>query len=108
MPTPEIRDQVDKRLGDLYERHLAVDDERLDHYYESGRGNYSTAEAGAERDRFAICLATVDGELYETGCHDWAFPLHSISALGLHVFAGEEEDALLGAGTPAPQQLTES
>lgn len=87
MPTPEVRAQVHERLADLYGRHLRVDEERLDHYYQSGRGNYSPAEAGDERERFAVCLATVDGEVYEIGEHDCAFPLHSISKVFAYALA---------------------
>ncbi|HEV2060290.1 MAG TPA: glutaminase A [Solirubrobacteraceae bacterium] len=101
MPDPAIRDQVNERLGDLYERHLPVDDERLDHYYESGRGNYSPAEAGDERERFAVCLATVDGEVYEAGRHDWPFALHSISKVFAYALAladNRREDVLARVG----------
>lgn len=101
MPTPEIRDQVNERLNDLYARHLRFDDQRLDHFYESGRGDYPPAEAGDERDRFAVCLATVDGEVYEAGRHDWPFPLHSISKVFAYALAladNPREDVLARVG----------
>ena len=76
---PVASAQITERLGELYERLLPVDEERTDRYYSSGRGYYAPEEAGDERDRFAICLATVDGELYEVGDYAWPFPLHSIA-----------------------------
>lgn len=101
MPSREVHAQIRERLEELYGRHIAVDDERLDHYYESRRGDYAPDAAGEERDRFAICLATVDGEVYETGDHDLRFSLHSISkvfayALALADNAREEVLARVG------------
>jgi len=87
MPTPAIRAQINQRLDALYERHIPVDADRLHHYYQSGRGNYAPADAGDERDRFAICLATTDGEVYATGHHDRAFALHSISKVFAYALA---------------------
>ncbi len=101
MPIPDIRAQVSERLEDLYNRHLPVDARRVDRYYESGRGYYPPAEAGAERDRFAICLATVDGELYEVGDHDRPFPLHSLSKVFAYALAladHRREDVLARVG----------
>ena len=66
-----------------------------------GGGDYSPSEAGEERDRFAICLATVDGEVYETGQHDSAFPLHSISKVFAYALAladNRREDVLARVG----------
>jgi len=87
MPSPEISAQVSQRLEELYERHLPVDEDRLECYYESGRGYYPPEAAGDERDRFAICLATVDGALYEVGDHAVPFPLHSISKVFAYALA---------------------
>ncbi len=87
MPTSQTSARVQERLGELYERHLPVDHERLDRYYESGRGYYSPEEAGPERDRFAIALATVDGELYRAGDHAFPFPLHSMSKVFAYALA---------------------
>ena len=59
----------------------------MDRYYESGRGYYPAAEAGGERDTFAICVATVDGEVYGAGDHTVPFPLHSISKVFAYALA---------------------
>ena len=82
----EIRIQVSERLNELYERHRPVDS-RVEQYYESGRGYYPPEVAGEERDRFGICLATVDGDLFTAGDHDWPFPLHSISKVFAYALA---------------------
>jgi hypothetical protein len=98
---PGISEQVAERLEELYERHLPVDEARLDRYYDSRRGYYPPAEAGEERDRFAICLATVDGEIYTAGDHEWAFPLHSISKVFSYALAladHRREDVLARVG----------
>lgn len=79
MPTPEISQQVDHRLEELYERHLPVDAGAVHRYYESGRGYYGPEQAGEERDRFAICLATTDGEVHHAGDHQHQFALQSLS-----------------------------
>ena len=47
----------------------------------------STAE---ERDRFGVCLATVDGHVWEAGDHDVAFPLQSISKVFAYALALDE------------------
>src|SRR3954468_17265059 len=79
--------RISARLNELYERHRSQDETRVASYYASGRGYYPPAEAGEERDRFAICLATVDGELYAAGDHDWPFPLQSISKVFAYALA---------------------
>lgn len=79
MPTPEISQRVDHRLEELYERHLHVEPGAVDRYYESGRGYYGPELAGEERNRFAICLATTDGEVYTAGDYDHPFALQSLS-----------------------------
>ena len=86
MPDPKS-EQVNERLEELYRQHLPVDEDRLVAFYESGRGYYPPEEAGAERERFAICLATVDGAMYEAGESRWAFPLHSIAKVFSYALA---------------------
>ena len=101
MPSSEINAQVNDRLEELYQRHLPVDVTRLAQYYESGRGYYPPEEAGAERDRFAICLASVDGKLFAAGDHAFPFPLHSISKVFAYALAladHSREDVLARVG----------
>ncbi|HWC25374.1 MAG TPA: glutaminase A [Solirubrobacteraceae bacterium] len=101
MSRPQLRAQVTERLQELYRRHLAVDEAQLVRYYESGRGYYPPRDAGAERDRFAICLATVDGQLHEAGDSGWPFALHSISKVFAYALALNDhrrEDVLARVG----------
>src|SRR4051794_19171917 len=93
--------RISARLNELYERHRSQDETRVASYYASGRGYYPPAEAGDERDRFAICLATVGGELYTAGDHDVPFPLQSISKVFAYALAlGDHrlEDVLARVG----------
>jgi glutaminase len=95
------REDIIGRLDELYERHAGGDDAALEHFYASGRGYYAPEEAGPERDVFAICLATCDGELYRAGDHDVAFPLHSISKVFAYALAladHRREDLLARVG----------
>jgi glutaminase len=101
VPDPDVRAQIQERLEGLYERHRPVDEEHLHGYYESRRGYYPPEEAGPERDRFAICLASVDGEVYRAGDHDHPFPLQSVSkvfAYGLALSDHRREDILARVG----------
>lgn len=101
MPSEAVNAQINQRLDELYRRHLPVDDGSVAQYYESGRGYYPPAEAGPERDRFAICLASVDGELYAAGDHAVPFPVQSISkvfAYALAVADHRRQDVLARVG----------
>jgi glutaminase len=101
VPSDAVSAQVSRRLDELYRRHLPLEEGRVAQYYESGRGYYPPAEAGPERDRFAICLATVDGELYTAGDSTLPFPLQSISkvfAYALAVADHRREDVLARVG----------
>ena len=95
------RMQVIERVDDLYARHLAIDPARLRSYYRSGRGYYPPEEAGDERDTFAVCLATVDGQLFGAGDQHLPFPLQSISKVFSYVLAltdHRQEDVLARVG----------
>ena len=87
MAGPADSARISARLNELYERHRLQDETRLASYYASGRGYYPPAEAGEESDRFAICLATVDGEIYTAGDHDVPFALQSISKVFAYALA---------------------
>jgi glutaminase len=90
MPTPAVSRRIDERLGELYRRQLAGDDAEVEGYYESGRGYYDAELAGEERDRFAITLADLDGNLHDVGDHEHAFPLQSISKVFSYALALED------------------
>src|SRR3954453_10059296 len=93
--------RISARLNELYERHRAQDETRVASYYASGRGYYPPAEAGEERDRFAVCMATVGGEVYTAGDHDVPFALQSISKVFAYALAradNRREDVLSRVG----------
>jgi glutaminase len=90
MPDPPISRQVDERLRELYERHLAVDEADVATYYDSARGAYPPERAGTERDRFGIALAAPDGELYAVGDGSTPFALQSISKVFAYSLALED------------------
>jgi glutaminase len=89
VPAPDDVDdaQIGRRLRDLHERHREVAPGRVTQFYLSGRGYYPPEDAGEERDRFAVCLATADGRLFSAGDHDVPFPLHSISKVFAYALA---------------------
>jgi glutaminase len=86
MPSPEISARVDRRLQELYRRHLSIYDD-VEQYYDPSRGYYGPESAGEESDRFAICLATPDGEIYSAGDAEVPFALQSISKLFVYGLA---------------------
>ena len=87
MPSSEISAQLDRRLRQLYDHHLSAGAEDVHRFYASDRGYYPPEAARAERDRFSICLATVDGGLFTSGDHAMPFPLHSISKVFAYALA---------------------
>lgn len=81
MPSQEIRDRVNRRLEELYRRHLSLHDDEVAGYYESGFGYHKPEIPGAEQKSFSNCLATTEGEVFVAGDHDQRFALQSISKL---------------------------
>ena len=73
------RRRIDERLAELHQRHVAIEDESIDRFYESGRGYYPPEDAGDERHTFGICVADLEGEIYGVGHHDQTFAMQSIS-----------------------------
>jgi glutaminase len=89
MPTHEVRQRVQQRLEELYKQHLSLHDDQIVSYYKSGIGYFKPEIAEAEQKRFAICLATMDGEVYYAGDYDWSFALQSISKVFVYGLALE-------------------
>ncbi len=87
MPTPAVRRQIEERLEDLQQRHLPEEPGSVASYYASGRGYYAPELAGSERDEFAVCGATVDGEVFCAGDREVRFPLQSISKVFAYALA---------------------
>ena len=79
MPDPVTSQQVERRLHELYERHLPLERGSVATYYESGRGYYEAELSNEERGRFAISLAGLDGEVHCAGDHGEPFALQSLS-----------------------------
>ena len=91
MPDPETSQRINERLEELYRRHLLSGEDGVAGYYESGRGYYGPELATQEeRDRFSICLATADGEVYHAGEHQLPFALQSISKVFVYGLALED------------------
>lgn len=79
MTTRQSNRQVDHRLEELYQRHLHTTDNGVIRYYSSGRGYYPPELAGAERERFGICLVSTDGHTHGVGDYEVRFALQSLS-----------------------------
>ncbi len=77
----ERRQQIDARLQELYLRHVPLEDDRVDRFYEPGRGYYPPALAGEERHTFGVSLGDLDGGVHAAGDHERAFAVQSISKL---------------------------
>ena len=87
MPMRATGEQVKERLEDVYLRHLPLDDGSVVSYYDAERGYYAPDSAGDERDRFAICLAGIDGQVFSVGDSALSFPLQSISKVFVYGLA---------------------
>jgi glutaminase len=79
MPGREIRERIEPRLEELYERCRPLDPQSVASYYDPGRGYYGPDEAGEESEVFGICIVTTDGHVYSIGDHETPFALQSLS-----------------------------
>jgi glutaminase len=89
MPTQEIRQRANQRLEELYQRHLPLHEDGVIGSYTPGSGYHKPKIAEPEHKRFAICLATTDGEIFCVGDHDRPFALQSISKVFVYGMALE-------------------
>ena len=90
MTTQEIKQRVIQRLEELYQRYLALHEDEVVGYYAPGSGYHKPEETlESEHKRFAICLATTDGEIVCVGDHDRPFALQSISKVFVYGMALE-------------------
>src|SRR3954468_15520017 len=87
MAPPGASKRIAQRLNELYERHLIVEEGSVTRYYASGREYYGPELAGDERDRFAIALASPDGDVYTVGHDDVTFALQSMSKVFVYALA---------------------
>jgi Glutaminase len=89
MPTQEIRQRVNQRLEELYQRHLALHEDEIVGYYAPGSGYHKPEITKSKHKRFAICLATTEGEIFYAGDHNQPFALQSISKVFVYGMALE-------------------
>ena len=89
MPAGATHQIVHERLEALYQRHRKRHGDKIATYYSPGAGYYKLDEPGPEHDRFAISLATTDGDIYHAGDHDHSFALQSISKVFIYGMALE-------------------
>lgn len=89
MPPPEIRARINRRIEELYLRHLDAETE-VASYYASGTGYVGTDSAGDRPGTFGIGLASMDGETFGAGDVDVPFPLHSLSKVFVFALALED------------------
>jgi glutaminase len=85
----EIVNRINRRLDELYRRHLSLHEDEAVGYYESGAGYHKPEILGEEQKLFSICLATTDGKVFVAGDHDRPFALQSISKMFVYGLALE-------------------
>lgn len=78
-PTQALTRRVNTRLDEMYSRHLTLFDDEVESYYTPGIGYYKPIKTDTDFERFAIGLATLDGEVHSVGDDDTPFALQSIS-----------------------------
>jgi glutaminase len=89
MLSQEVRERIELRLEELYQRHLSLHEDEVASYYESGVGYYKPEVLGSEQKPFSICLAGTGGEVFLTGDHESRFALQSISKMFVYGLALE-------------------
>ncbi|MBA2691429.1 MAG: glutaminase A [Rubrobacter sp.] len=84
MPTPEMERRVNRRLDELYERHVDEHENEVVEYYDPEAPE-------EEKESFGVSLVSAaDGMTFETGEHDVPFPLQSISKAFVYGMALED------------------
>src|SRR3954463_2536366 len=87
MPLPGDSERITRRMNELYERQLVLEEGSVARYYASGREYYGPEQAGEERDRFAIAIARPEGDVYAVGAHDVPFAWQSMSKVFVYGLA---------------------
>jgi glutaminase len=86
----EVKERVDRRLQELYERHRDLAHSDIATFYEPGRGYCGADGTSATSDQFAIAMATTDGDLQSVGDDDLPFALQSVSKVFVYGLALED------------------
>ena len=89
MPSQGIRQRVNRRLEELYQRHLPLYDDKVVNYYKPGVGYLKPEDAQTKQQPFVVSLATTDGEVFHAGENDRPFALQSISKVFVYGLALE-------------------
>src|SRR3954462_6292374 len=89
MPAPQVRERIEQRLDELYQRHRDTEAEPAS-YYVSGRGYVSDGSAEGAAETFGVVLASMDGETFGVGDADVPFPLQSLSKVFVYGLALED------------------
>jgi glutaminase len=79
--------RIDRRVEDLYRRHLPVPEGSVVNYYVSGQGYLPPGGPETQSGRFGICLTTLDGENHPAGDWEVPFALQSISKVFVYGMA---------------------
>jgi glutaminase len=87
MPLPGDSERITRRMNEIYERQLPLEEGSVERYYAPGREYYGPEQAAEERDRFAIAIATPDGDVYAVGDHGVPFALQSMSKVFVFALA---------------------
>jgi glutaminase len=87
VPAHESRRQIERRVEDLYRRHVPLPDEAVAKYYIPGKGYFPPEDPRSQPETFGICLSTTQGDTYQAGDWDVPFALQSISKVFVHGMA---------------------
>jgi glutaminase len=86
----DVKERVDRRLQELYERHRDLERAEIATFYEPGSGYCTVDQTSATHDQFAIAMATTDGDLQSVGDDELPFALQSVSKVFVYGLALED------------------
>jgi len=79
MNNSRFKKDISLCIEELYKKYLPEQENNAVKYYDPKLKYYSPNQASKEKNKFAICLVTVDGDVYTTGDCKFPFSLQSIS-----------------------------
>jgi Glutaminase len=99
MLSQEIRDRVDRRLQELYERHLSLHEDEVAGYYDiPAKSGVSGGVLAVVPGKLGIGVFSPGLDAYGNSVRGTAVCEEISERLGLHIFADAREDTLLGPG----------